>query len=75
MVNKKFCKDCEFYRPLVIGLFLKGPSNLAKCGHPSLVNPVDGKPNSFCETQRDKFLSSHDHEMCGFSGKLFKEKN
>lgn len=64
----KYCEDCKWSRR---NRFFKLLTTLW-CGHPSIVNPVSGKPSMTCKEQRTSFRSLWSE--CGKDGKLFERK-
>lgn len=61
----KLCKDCKHNRrDWLFGQMF------AKCG--AIVNPVNGKPVWYCETERNPVFDRNNE--CGSTGKLWEKR-
>ena len=81
MTKTLLCKDCKHFRraPFLDEIDLISDywdaaeciGVYAKCAHPDLIktNPVDGRDEAFCESQRREI-----HETCGPDGKFWEPK-
>lgn len=69
-MTTKFCADCKWVR---ISFFARvfGDYTEARCGRPSLLDPVSGHPQTFCRHERSPY--NNGSMACGPEGTMYEE--
>lgn len=69
-MTTKFCADCKWVRISFLARVF-GDYTDAKCGRPSLLDPVSGDPKARCDNERSPYYAVG--MACGPDGTMFEE--